>query len=113
MADETTQATAATTSAIDDRMKAAADQMKASGEKIAETGTQLGMRLLDQAETNTREAFAAIRAATQAKDVSEVMRVQGEFLREQGARSMTQAREIAEIITSFGRDAMGQMTRRD
>jgi hypothetical protein len=96
-----------------DRMKAAGETMRASGEKIAETGSQLGMKLLDQAEQNTREAFAAMRAAAQSRDLSEVMRVQGDYLREQGSRSMTQAREIGEMIASFGRDAIGRMTGRD
>jgi hypothetical protein len=36
-----------------------------------------------------------------------VMKIQGEFLREQGSRSMTQAREIGEVILQFGRDAVG------
>lgn len=98
---------------ITDRMKAAGERMRASGEKIAERGGELGMKLLDQAEQNTREAFAAMRAAAKAHDVSEVMRVQGDYLREQGSRSMAQAREIGEMIANFGREAIGRMTGRD
>jgi hypothetical protein len=93
-----------------DRMKAAGEKMRASGERIAESGTALGMKLLDQAEQNTREAFAAMRAAAKAHDISEVMRVQGDYLREQGSRSMAQAREVGEMIANFGRDAIGRMT---
>ncbi|MGL1793243.1 phasin family protein, partial [Vibrio parahaemolyticus] len=63
----------------------------------------------DHAEANTREAFAAMRAATQAKDLTEVMKIQGDFLREQGARSMTQAREIGDLIVQLGRDAVGTL----
>jgi hypothetical protein len=41
------------------------------------------------------------------------MRVQGEYLREQGSRSMAQAREIGEMIANFGREAIGRATGRD
>ena len=95
---------------ITDRMKAAGEKMRASGEKMAESGSALGMKLLDQAEHNTREAFAAMRAAAGAKDAGEVMRIQSDYLRDQGGRAMTQAREIGEMIASFGRAAIGGMT---
>lgn len=95
---------------VSEQMKAAAETMQQTGQKAAASGAELGMRLLDQAETNTREAFAAMRAAASARDVGDVMRIQGEYLREQGTRSMTQAREIAEMITGFGRDAISQLT---
>lgn len=100
------------TDKMSDQMKAAAETLKQSTEKMAASGSELGMRLLDQAETNTREAFAAMRAAAAAKDVSDVMRIQGDYLREQGNRSMAQAREIGEMITNFGRETIGQMTKR-
>lgn len=96
-----------------ERVQAAGAKMRAGGEKIAETGTQLGMKMLDQAEQNTREAFNAMREAAKARDLSEVMHVQGEYLREQGSRSMAQAREIGEMIANFGRDAIGKMTGKD
>ncbi|OYY89486.1 MAG: hypothetical protein B7Y45_11530 [Sphingomonas sp. 28-66-16] len=102
-----------TTAQIGDRMKAAADSFKASTEKMSETSAAVGLKLLDQAETNTREAFAAMRATAQARDASEIMRIQSEYLRDQGNRAMTQVREIGELISGFGRDAMSQMTRRD
>ena len=89
--------------------KRAGEAIKASGQKIAENGSQIGAKLIDQAEANTREAFAAMRAAAGATDVSEVMRIQGEYLREAGQRSMTQAREVGELIMQFGRDAVGTM----
>ncbi|MBA3880692.1 MAG: phasin [Sphingobium sp.] len=98
---------------MSDQFKVVGDTMRKSGERIAETGTELGMRLLDQAEANTREAFAAMRAAAHARDVSEVMRIQSDYLREQSNRAMEQAREIGELITRYGRDTIGQMTNRD
>ena len=64
-------------------------------------------------EQNTREAFAAMRKAARARDLSEVMHVQGDYLREQGSRSMAQAREVGEMIANFGRDTLNRMTGRD
>lgn len=99
--------------AMSDTMRSAADRMQATGSAMAESSSQLGTKMLDQAEANTQEAFKAMRAAAQANDVSEVMRIQAEYLREQGSRSVAQAREIGELIASFGRSAIGSMTRRD
>jgi len=87
----------------------AGEAMRASGQKLAEGGSQIGVTMIDQAETNAREAFAAMRQAAQASDLSEVMRIQGDYLREQGSRSMAQAREIGELIARFGRDAVTPM----
>ena len=53
-----------------------------------------------------------MRAAAKSKDVSEVLKVQGEYLREQGARSLSQAREVGEMIAQFGRDAIAPLTGR-
>lgn len=66
--------------------------------------------MIDHAEANTREAFAAMRQAAQAKSVTDVLKIQGDYIREQGGRSMTQAREIGEVIASFGREAMAPLT---
>ncbi len=93
--------------AFTDRLKGAGEAMKASGQKMAEGGSTVTLRMLDQAEANAREAFAAMREAASARDLSEVMRIQTEFLREQGNRSISQAREIGELIVQFGRDAIG------
>ncbi|PCD03243.1 hypothetical protein COC42_02165 [Sphingomonas spermidinifaciens] len=94
------------------QFEAAGERMKAAGETMADAGSQLGLKMLDQAETNTREAFQAMRAAAQANDLSDVMRIQSDYLREQGSRSVAQVREIGELIAEFGRNAMGQMTGR-
>jgi len=87
----------------------AGEAMRASGQKLAEGGSQIGVRMIDQAETNAKEAFAAMRQAAQASDLSEVMRIQGDYLREQGSRSMAQAREIGELIVQFGKDAVSPL----
>lgn len=84
----------------------AGEAMKASGQKIAEGGSSIGVKMIDQAERNAREAFTAMREAAAAKDLSDVMRIQGDYLREQSTRSMAQAREIGDLIMQFGRDAV-------
>nr|WP_171007502.1 phasin family protein [Sphingomonas sp. 3P27F8] len=85
------------------------EAVKASGEKVAEQNKAVGLKMIDQAEANAREAFAAMRAAAVAKDLSDVMKIQGDFLREQSNRSMAHAREVGELIMQFGRDAVGTM----
>lgn len=113
MADKKTETAATVADAMGEQMKAAGETLRKSGERMAETGAELGMRLLDQAEANTREAFVAMRAAAQARDFSAVMKVQADFIREQGNRAMTQAREIGEMISSFGRDVINQAAKKD
>ena len=92
-----------------DPVKKAGEAIRDAGSKMTESSSTVGLKMLDQAETNTREAFQAMRAAAGAKDLSEVMKIQGDFIREQGSRSMGQAREIGELIMQFGRDAVGTM----
>ncbi len=92
-----------------DPAKRAGEAIKASGQKVAEGGATIGTKMIDQAEQNAREAFAAMREAASAKDISDVMRIQGDYLREQGQRSMSQAREIGELIMQFGRDAVAPL----
>lgn len=89
-----------------DEARAGTERMQEAGRAIADNGSTIGIKMIEQAETNTREAFAAMRAAAGAKDLADVMRIQGEFLREQGNRSMSQAREVSELIMQFGRNAV-------
>lgn len=100
-------------SAFQDRVvepaQRAGEAIRNGGQKIAENNQQIGVKMIDQAEQNTAQAFAAMRQAAQAKDLSDVMRIQGDYLREQSQRSMAQAREIGELIVNFGRDAVGAM----
>ena len=92
-----------------DPAKRTGEAMRASGQKMAEGSQTIGVKMIDQAEENAREAFNAMRAAAQAKDVSDVMRIQGEYMRTQSQRSMTQAREMGELIMKFGRDAVSTL----
>ena len=87
----------------------AGEAVKQSGQRAAQNGAAIGSRLIDQAEANAQQAFAAMRAAAQARDLAEVMKIQGDFLRQQGTRSMDQAREIGELIMRFGREAVAPM----
>lgn len=92
-----------------DPAKRAGEAMKESGGKIAEGGATIGKAMIDQAEQNAREAFAAMREAASAKDLTQVMKIQSEYLREQSQRSMSQAREIGEMIMKFGKDAVAPL----
>jgi hypothetical protein len=87
----------------------AGEKIRASGEKLTEGTSQLGLKVIDQAEANAREAFAAMRAAAGAKDFAEVLKVQGDYLRDQSSRNMAQAREIGELIAEFGRGAVAPL----
>ncbi|WP_232280363.1 phasin family protein [Sphingomonas sp. PAMC 26605] len=92
---------------VADPARKAGEALRDAGGKMAESSSAIGIKMLDQAEANAREAFAAMRAAAGAKDLSEVMKIQGDFLREQSQRSVSQAREMGEVILQFGRDAVG------
>jgi hypothetical protein len=89
-----------------DPARRAGEAMRASGQKAADNGATIGLKIIEQAEQNSRQAFDAMREAAQAKDLSEVMRIQGDYLREQGQRAMNQAREMGELIMQFGREAV-------
>ncbi|SEN25533.1 hypothetical protein SAMN05192583_2384 [Sphingomonas gellani] len=88
-----------------DAARSAAETMREAGRNTMESGATISMKLIDQAESNAREAFAAMRAAAAAKDVGDVMRIQSEYLRDQSGRAMSQAREIGELIAQYGKDA--------
>lgn len=86
--------------------KKAGKAMKDMAEKAASNASALNAKVIDHAEENTRAAFAAMRSAASVKSVQELTKIQTEFVKEQGARSMTQVREVGDMIAQFGRDAM-------
>ena len=92
-----------------DPARRAGEAMRASGQKVADGSATIGLKIIEQAEQNSHQAFEAMREAAKAKDFSDVMRIQGDYLREQGQRSMNQAREIGELIMQFGRDAVSPL----
>jgi hypothetical protein len=91
------------------KMQAAGDALKDGAAKAAENSAALSMKVIDHAEENTRQAFAALRAAASANGLTELMKVQSEFVRDQGTRSMAQVREVGELIMQFGKGAMSPL----
>lgn len=110
MADFKKDAADAVQQKIVEPLKAAGEALKGAGQKAAENGAALSMTVLDHAEANTREAFAALRAAAKASSITDVLKVQGDYVREQGNRGMAQAREIGEMIAKFGKDTAATLT---
>ncbi len=92
-----------------ERLREGADRLRDAGKAMAENSGAVSLKMIDQAEENAKGAFAAMRAAAGANDFGEVMKIQGDFLREQGERSMSQAREIGDLIAEFGKDAVASM----
>ena len=93
-----------------DKLKAAGEAMKDGAAKAAQNSAALSMKVIDHAEENTRQAFAALRAAAKAGGLTELMQVQSDYVRDQGSRSMAQVKEVGEMIASFGREAMSNLT---
>lgn len=100
-------------SAMHDAVQRAGETMRQAGQTAADGSAALGLKIIEQAERNSREAFGAMREAAQARDVTDVLRIQGNYLRRQGERSVEQAREIGEMILRFGRDAVTPPKPRD
>lgn len=86
--------------------------MREAASDAAESTAKINVTVIDQVEANTRAAFAAMRAAAGAKSITEVVAVQRDYVKEQGERSVKQAREIGDMIAQFGRSAVSQMTGR-
>jgi hypothetical protein len=89
-----------------DSVKKAGKSLKDATQKAATNASALNNKVIDHAEENTRAAFAAMRSAASVKSVQELAKIQTEYVKEQGARSMTQVREVGDMIAQFGRDTM-------
>jgi hypothetical protein len=87
-------------------VKKAGKSMKDTATKAAANASALNNKVIDHAEENTRAAFAAMRSAASVKSVSELAKIQTDYVKEQGARSMGQVKEVGDLIAQFGRDAM-------
>jgi phasin family protein len=94
---------------ITEPVKKASMAIRESAERAVKRTGSLNSKVIDHAEANTKEAFAAMRAAAEAKSASEIVKIQAKFVRDQSARSVAQVREIGELIAKFGRDAVDQM----
>ncbi len=101
-----TEKTEKTTAKVADTAKKAGKSIKEATEKAAANAAALNGKVIDHAEENTRAAFAAMRSAANVKSVQELAKIQTEFVKEQGARSMTHVRELGDMIAQFGRDTM-------
>ncbi len=86
--------------------KKAGKAMKDMATNAATNASALNSKVIDHAEANTRAAFAAMRSAASVKSVQDLAKIQSDFVKEQGARSMTQVKEVSDLIVQFGRDAM-------
>ena len=94
---------------ISEPVKKAGMAIRESAERAVKRTTALNSKVLDHAEANTKEAFAAMRAAAEAKSATDIIKIQTKFVRDQSERSVAQVKEIGEIIAKFGRDAIGQL----
>ena len=89
-----------------DTVKKAGKSLKDATTKAASNAAALNGKVIDHAEENTRAAFAAMRSAASVKSVQDLAKIQTDYVKEQGARSMGQVKEVGELIAQFGKDAM-------
>ncbi|WP_293882380.1 phasin family protein [Sphingomonas sp.] len=87
-------------------VKNAGKAMQDVAGKASENASALNGKVIDQAEENTRAAFAALRSAASVKSVQELAKIQGEFMKEASARSQAQIKEVGDLIAQFGKDTM-------
>ena len=97
------------TATIAEPVKKVGAAIRESAERAVKRTSSLNSKVIDHAEANTKEAFAAMRAAAEAKSASEILKIQAKFVRDQSERSISQVKEIGELIAKFGRDAIGQI----
>lgn len=90
-------------------LRAAGEAIRGAGAKAAEKSSEISLTVIEHAEQNTREAFAAMRAAAKAGSLADLMKLQGDYVREQSSRSVEQARQIGDLITRFGREVMAPL----
>jgi len=89
-----------------DAVKRAGETVREAASSAAQNAASLNATVIDHAEENVREAFKALRAAAGSTSIQDVVKAQTDYVKEQGARSMAQAREVGEMIAQFGRSAM-------
>jgi hypothetical protein len=94
---------------VAEQVQSAAATVRDVASGAAKSTSKINLAVIDQVEANTQAAFAAMRAAASAASVGDVVKVQREYVKEQGQRSMAQAKEIGDMIAQFGRDAVAQM----
>jgi phasin family protein len=97
---------------ISEPVKKAGAAIRESAERAVKRTATLNSKVIDHAEANTKEAFAAMRAAAEAKSAGDIVKIQAKFVREQSERSVAQVKEIGELIAKFGRDAIDQIRKK-
>lgn len=91
-------------------LRRAGETLKRAGADARENGHAISMKLIEQAEGNTRQAFAKMREMASAGSVGDVVKIQTDFVREQSTRAMEQAKELGDLIAQFGRNAISPLT---
>ena len=76
-----------------------------SATAAATNAVALNNKVIDHAEENARAAFVAMRSAASVKSVKDLAKLQSDYVKEQGARSLAQVKEVGELIARFGKDA--------
>ena len=90
-------------------IKKAGNAIREGAERVVQNSAAINAKVIDQAEANAKQAFAAMREAASAKSVGDIAKIQAKFIKAQGERSMAHVREVGELIAKFGRDAVEQM----
>ncbi len=106
---ETAKKAAKVLDQIKEPIKKAGKAIKDTTAAAAKNSAEINVKVIDHAESNAREAFAAMRAAASAGSVQNLVKIQTDFVKEQGKRSLDQAKEVGELIARFGREAMDTM----
>ena len=79
-------------------MKQASNAFKEATERATHYNEAVTVRLIDFAESNLADACEALRTAARARNVSELMSINANFLRHQVSRSLDQFRELTELV---------------
>ena len=93
-------------------IKEASKVLRSRASDAMANGRTINAKVIDHAETNAKEAFAALRDAATAQSVQDVLKVQTKFIKEQSARATEQIREVGELIAGFGRDAISSLRKK-
>ena len=112
MAEETKQAGDNVLDRVMEPLKQASEALKDIRQRAGEHNQEVNLRLLEFAERNMTETLEALRAAARAKDLTEVLTIQGNFLRDQMTRSADQVREFTELMNKVGREALERVGER-
>lgn len=87
----------------------ATDMIEDSYEQARKSFTEMNLRLIDQAQTNTERVFAFAKEVAGAKTVSEAVELQTKFAREQFEAFASQARDMQETASKLASETTGPM----